>query len=85
MTQKRKARAFPFPARIPRSKRTHKSPMAPKSASRYTGVQTIGLSKRSKLVFADSQTRCIATVGAAISRPKTFKFLSVSDKRKRFR
>ena len=38
-----------------------------------------------KFVFVDFQTRCIATVGAAISRPKTFRFLSVSDKRKHFR
>ena len=38
-----------------------------------------------KLVFVNFQTHCIATVGAAISRPKTFKFLSVSDKRKHFR
>ena len=38
-----------------------------------------------KLVFVDFQTRCIAAVGAAISRPETFKFLNVSDKRKHFR
>ena len=40
---------------------------------------------RDKLLFVDFQTRCIATVGAANSRPKTFKFLSVSDKRQHFR
>ena len=46
----------------------------------------IGLSQQyDKLVFVDFQIRCIATVGAAISRPKTVKFLSVSDKRKHFR
>ena len=46
----------------------------------------IGLTQQyEKLVFVDFRTRCIATVGAAISRPKTFKFLSVSDKQKHFR
>ena len=38
-----------------------------------------------KLVFVGFQTRCIATVGAANSRPKTLRFLSVSDKRKHIR
>ena len=38
-----------------------------------------------KLVFGDFRTRCVATVGADIIRPKTYLLLSVSDKRKHFR
>ena len=49
-------------------------------------IMLIGLTQLpNKLVFVDFQTRCIATVGAAISRPKTFLLLSVSDKRMHFR